>query len=199
MVDAIDAGLVNPASTTYGEEDARNAISAGKAAFTINWAYMYDLANNPDESTVARPDRHGPDARLPEGQGRRHRVSSSNNGSMGFAVAAGSDERGGRLRRSSTYLTSKDVQKRYAAHVTPLWTSLASDPELLAAQPVLLDMFAKQWPTAHVRPKVPYYLEMSQALQVALQEALVGARPRRRPSTAPSAWPTSWPPSRSRA
>jgi multiple sugar transport system substrate-binding protein len=174
MVDAVASGLVNPASTTYGEEDARNAISAGKAAFTINWAYMYDLANNPDESTVPGQiamammpvSQKGKDAGI---------VSSSNNGSMGFAVAAGSENAQAALD-FVTYLTSKDVQKRYAAHVTPLWTSLASDPELLAAQPVLLDMFAKQWPFAHVRPKVPYYLEMSQNLQVAIQEALIGAK-----------------------
>ena len=174
MVDAIDAGLVNPASTTYGEEDARNAISAGKAAFTINWAYMYDLANNPDESTV--PGQIAM-ALMPVSQKAKDAgiESSSNNGSMGFAVAAGSANAEAAFD-FVTYLTSKDVQKRYAAHVTPLWTSLASDPELLAAQPVLLDMFAKQWPTAHVRPKVPYYLEMSQALQVALQEALVGSK-----------------------
>ena len=160
MVDAVASGLVNPASTTYGEEDARNAISAGKAAFTINWAYMYDLANNPDESTVPGQiamammpvSQKGADAGI---------VSSSNNGSMGFAVAAGSENAQAAFD-FITYLTSKDVQKRYAAHVTPLWTSLASDPELLAAQPVLLDMFAKQWPYAQVRPKVPYYLEMSQ-------------------------------------
>jgi multiple sugar transport system substrate-binding protein len=78
------------------------------------------------------------------------------------------------------YLTSKDVQKRYAAHVTPLWKSLQSDPDLLKAQPVLLAAFAAQWPTSHVRPKVPYYLEMSQTLQVSIQQALVG-------STAPQA------------
>lgn len=174
MVDAVASGLVNPASTTYGEEDARNAISAGKAAFTINWAYMYDLANNPDESTVPGQiamammpvSQKGADAGI---------VSSSNNGSMGFAVAAGSENAQAAFD-FITYLTSKDVQKRYAAHVTPLWTSLASDPELLAAQPVLLDMFAKQWPYAHVRPKVPYYLEMSQNLQVAIQEALIGSK-----------------------
>ena len=174
MVDAVASGLVNPASTTYGEEDARNAISAGKAAFTINWAYMYDLANNPDESTVPGQiamammpvSQKGADAGI---------VSSSNNGSMGFAVAAGSENAQAAFD-FVTYLTSKDVQKRYAAHVTPLWTSLASDPELLAAQPVLLDMFAKQWPYAQVRPKVPYYLEMSQNLQVAIQEALIGSK-----------------------
>ena len=144
MVDAIDAGLVNPASTTYGEEDARNAISAAKAAFTINWAYMYDLANNPDESTV--PGQIAM-ALMPVSQKAKDAgiESSSNNGSMGFAVAAGSANAEAAFD-FVTYLTGKDVQKRYAAHVTPLWTSLASDPELLAAQPVLLDMFAKQWP-----------------------------------------------------
>ncbi len=174
MVDSLKSGLVNPASTTYGEEDIRNTMSAGKAAFGINWAYMLDLANDPAQSTVAG---HIKMAVLPVFQAAKDAgvVSSSNNGSMAFAVASGSEHADAALQFIE-YLTSKDVQKRYAAHVTPLWTSLYSDPELLAAQPVLLDMFAKQWPYAHVRPKVPYYLEMSQALQVALQEALTGAK-----------------------
>jgi multiple sugar transport system substrate-binding protein len=174
MVDAVKSGLVNPASTTYGEEDSRNTISAGKAAFTVNWAYMLDLANNPDESTVAGKIAM---ALMPVFQAGKDAgiESSSNNGSMGFGISAGSEHADMALAFIE-YLTSKDVQKRYAAHVTPLWTSLYSDPELLAAQPVLLDMFAKQWPTAHVRPKVPYYLEMSQTLQVAIQEALIGAK-----------------------
>lgn len=174
MVDGVKSGLVNPASTTYGEEDIRNTMSAGKAAFGINWAYMLDLANDPAESTVAG---HIKMALMPVFQKGKEAgiVSSSNNGSMGFAVSAGSEHADAAFQFIE-YLTSKDVQKRYAAHVTPLWTSLYSDPELLAAQPVLLDMFAKQWPYAHVRPKVPYYLEMSQALQVAIQEALTGAK-----------------------
>lgn len=174
MVDGVTSGLVNPASTTYGEEDIRNTMSAGKAAFGINWAYMLDLANDPKESTVAGSIKM---ALMPVFQAGKDAgiVSSSNNGSMGFAVSAGSEHADAAFQFIE-YLTSKDVQKRYAAHVTPLWTSLYSDPELLAAQPVLLDMFAKQWPYAHVRPKVPYYLEMSQALQVAIQEALTGAK-----------------------
>ena len=174
MVDALGTGLVNPASTTYGEEDVRNTMSAGKAAFGINWVYMLDLANNPDESTVAGSIKMTTNPVFQAGKDAGV-VSSSNNGSMGFAVSATSahpDE----AFQFIEYLTSKDIQKQYAAHVTPLWTSLYSDPELLAAQPVVLDMFAKQWPYAHVRPKVPYYLEMSQALQVAIQEALTGVK-----------------------
>ncbi len=174
MVDSLKSGLVNPASVTYAEEDIRNTMSAGKAAFGINWAYMLDLANDPAQSTVAG---HIKMALMPVFQAGKDAgiESSSNNGSMGFGVSAGSAHADAALQFIE-YLTSKDVQKRYAAHVTPLWTSLYSDPELLAAQPVLLDMFAKQWPTAHVRPKVPYYIELSQALQVALQEALTGAK-----------------------
>jgi multiple sugar transport system substrate-binding protein len=173
LIDNLGTGVINPASTTYGEEDIRNTMSAGKAAFGVNWAYMLDLANNPDESTVAGQIKM---AMMPAFQAGKDAgiESSSNNGSMGFAVSGGSEHADEALAFIE-YLTSKDVQKRYAAHVTPLWTSLASDPELLAAQPVLLDMFAKQWPTAHVRPKVPYYIELSQALQVAIQEALIGA------------------------
>jgi multiple sugar transport system substrate-binding protein len=174
MVDGVGSGLVNPASTTYGEEDVRNTMSAGKAAFGVNWVYMLDLANDPAESTVAGSIDM---ALMPVFQAGKDAgiVSSSNNGSMGFAVAAGSPNADAAFQFIE-FLTSKDIQKRYAAHVTPLWTSLYSDPELLAAQPVVLDMFGKQWPYAHVRPKVPYYLEMSQALQVAIQEALTGAK-----------------------
>jgi multiple sugar transport system substrate-binding protein len=174
MVDGVKSGLVNPASTTYVEEDVRNTMQAGKAAFGINWAYMLDLANDPANSPQAGKIRMGllPAFEQAKAAGT---VSSSNNGSMGFAVSAGSEHADAALAFIE-YLTSKDVQKRYAAHVTPLWKSLYSDPDLLAAQPVLLDMFAKQWPYAHVRPKVPYYIEMSQSLQVAIQEALTGAK-----------------------
>jgi multiple sugar transport system substrate-binding protein len=37
-------------------------------------------------------------------------------------------------------------------------------------------MFSEQFPFAHVRPKVAYYLEASKALQLALQEALTGKK-----------------------
>jgi multiple sugar transport system substrate-binding protein len=172
MVDALKSGLVNPASTTYGEEDLRNTMSAGKAAFTMNWAYMLDLANDAKESKVPGKITIAPMPVFEKGKAAGI-TSSTNNGSMGFAVSGKSAHKDAALKFIE-YLTSKDVQKRYAAHVTPLWKSLQTDPELIKTQPVLLPAFAAQWPTSHVRPKVPYYLEMSQALQVAIQQALVG-------------------------
>ena len=170
--DALKSGLVNPASTTYAEEDLRNTMSAGKAAFTINWAYMFDLANDPKESKVAGQIKITTNPVFAKAKAKGIE-SSSNNGSMGFGVTSTSAHKDAAFKFIE-YLTSKDVQKRYAAHVTPLWTSLLSDPELLAKQPDLLAAFGKQWPWAHVRPKVPYYPEMSQAIQVAIQEVIVG-------------------------
>ncbi len=53
MVKTIDDGITNPASISYVEEDVRNVFSQGKAAFALNWNYMYDLVNNqPDQSQV---------------------------------------------------------------------------------------------------------------------------------------------------
>ena len=92
MVDSVKSGLVNPASTTYVEEDIRTTMQAGKAAFGVNWAYEYDLANDPANSAQAGKIKM---AMMPVFQAGKDAgiVSSSNNGSMGFAVSAGSAAR----------------------------------------------------------------------------------------------------------
>ena len=175
MVDSLKSGLVNPASTTYGEEDIRNTMSAGKAAFGINWAYMLDLANDPAQSTVAGQIKM---ALMPVFQAGKDAgiVSSSNNGSMGFARERRLRARGCRAPvhrvphqqgRAEALRSARDPAVDVAAtptrscwpHSRCSWTCSPSSGR-----------------TAHVRPKVPYYLEMSQALQVALQEALTGAK-----------------------
>ena len=53
MVQSMDAGLTNPNSKEYLEEDVRRVFSSGQAAFALNWTYMYNLANDPKESKVA--------------------------------------------------------------------------------------------------------------------------------------------------
>ncbi|MGZ9223707.1 MAG: extracellular solute-binding protein, partial [Anaerolineales bacterium] len=85
MVQTIDDGYTNSASISYVEEDVRNVFSQGKAAYAVNWTYMYDLVNfNKDESQVTGKIKM---ALMPafEGSGAQ---SSSINGSMGFSVAA---------------------------------------------------------------------------------------------------------------
>lgn len=171
MVDTLKSGISNPASITYNEEDVRNTFSQGKAAFCINWIYMYNMTNDPAESNVVGKTRI---ALIPAFEGAKAK-SASINGSMGFAVTARSKykEEAWELVK---YLVSRDVQKRYSDHITPIWQSLAKDPELIADQPVTLPAFAAQFPYSHVRPKVPEYLEISKIVQLAIHQALAGTK-----------------------
>ena len=166
MVNSVKEGLSNPASVVSVEEEVRHTFSQGAAAFSINWDYQYTLANDPKESKVAGQVKMA----LMPAQGDI--VSATNQGSMGYGIAADSDHKDAALSYLF-YFTSKEIQKKYAHLIIPVWTSLYDDPELIKEIPVLLSMFAKQMPYSHGRPDVPYYMELSKTLQVAIQEALL--------------------------
>ena len=174
MVKTIDDGVSNPASVSYLEEDVRNVFSQGKAVFANNWVYMYDLANfNPDESQIAGQVKMA----LMPAFADAGVDSATINGSMGFSVAANSPNKDAAWKFVE-FLTSEPVQIKYSAHVLPIWKT-AYEGETLDAlmnvnqsNPVTVPMFSEQFPTAHVRPKVPYYQEGSKALQLAMQLAL---------------------------
>ena len=84
MVKSVKDGYSNPASVSYVEEDVRNVFSQGKAAFALNWNYMYDMANSSDkESKVTGQVKMAviPSFKSAAAAGI---TSSSINGSMGF-------------------------------------------------------------------------------------------------------------------
>lgn len=174
MVQTIDDGYTNPASVSYVEEDVRNVFSQGKAAYAVNWTYMYDLVNfNTEESQVTGKIKM---ALMPafEGSGAQN---ASINGSMGFSVAATSPNQDAAWKYIE-FLTSESIQNKYSAHLLPLWQTSFEGENLeklesyTPANAVTVPMFNVQFPFAHVRPKVPYYPEASKSLQLALQEAL---------------------------
>jgi len=178
MVDSIDKGIVNPASISYVEEDVRNTFSQGKAAFAINWLYMYELAAiNTDESQVVGQVKM---SLIPAFEGNAA-PSSSINGSMGFSVVDKSPNRE-EAWKYVEFLTSEEIQREYSAHLPPVWSGNYEGEalnELMAlneSNPVTVPMFKEQFPYSHVRPKVPYYAEGSKALQLALQEALTKSK-----------------------
>lgn len=173
MVDMIEEGLVNPSSIAAAEEDVRNVFSQGQAAFATNWLYMYDLAQDPNESQVAGEVGI---ALMPAFESAKAEgiESSTNDGSMGFAVTSGS-EHPDEAWAFIEYLTSEPIQIEYSAHQLPIWQTAFDEPALIEANPVTVPAFAQQFPWSHVRPKVPYYAEASRILQLAIQEALTGA------------------------
>jgi multiple sugar transport system substrate-binding protein len=174
MVQTIDDGITNPSSISYVEEDVRNVFSQGKAVFALNWNYMYDMANNQqDQSQIL--GQVGV-ALMPAFKDSGVK-SATIDGSMGFSVAA-TTANPDAAWKYLVYLTSKDVQERYSAHMLPIWkTSFEGDAgQKLAGMSettkVMVPMFSEQFPYSVVRPKVPFYVEASKALQLALQEAL---------------------------
>lgn len=178
MVDSIDAGITNPASISYVEEDVRNTFSQGKAAFALNWLYMYDLAAlNEKESQIVGSVKM---SLIPVFAGNAQ-PSSSINGSMGFSVIDKSPNREAAWKYVQ-FLTSESIQKEYSAHLLPIYSGNYEGEALTALQslntstPVTVPMFKEQFPYSHVRPKVPYYSEGSKALQLAIQEALTKAK-----------------------
>jgi multiple sugar transport system substrate-binding protein len=193
MVNTINDGLTNPASVSDVEEDARNVFSQGKTAFTTNWVYMYDLANLSDkESKVTGKVKMAPMPVFKDSGAKGATI----NGSMGFSLAAKSPNADAAWEYVK-YLTSEPVQMKYSAHLLPIWaTSFQGDKlkTLQAAQPsnvVTVPMFSAQFPFAVVRPKVPYYVEGSKALQLAMQQALTKQKtPKEALDAAAATWTT---------
>jgi multiple sugar transport system substrate-binding protein len=178
MKQTIDDGYTNPASISYVEEDVRNVFSQGKAAFAVNWTYMYDLVNfNADESQVTGKIKMSLMPAFEESGVQ----SSSINGSMGFSVAATSPNADAAWKYVE-FLTSESIQNKYSAHLLPMWQTsfegenLTKLQEYTPANATTVPMFNQQFQYAHVRPKVAYYPEASKALQLALQEALTGQK-----------------------
>lgn len=172
MKETIDSGLTNPASLSANEEEVRRIFSQGNAAFTINWVYMYELLNNPDESNIVGQTRL---ALIPVFEDAKTEgiESASITGSMGFSVTKNSPNKDVAYNLIE-FMTSKDIQKRYADHVTPMYKSVMKQEEIIEMHPETFKMFDKQFPYIYSRPKVPYYTEVSRALQTSIQNALVG-------------------------
>jgi len=178
MLQSIDDGITNPASVSYVEEDVRNVFSQGKAAFATNWVYMYDLVNfNEDESQVTGKIKM---SLMPAFEGGGV-VSATQDGSMGFSIAAESPAKEVAWDYIE-YLTSEDVQNRYSAHLLPIWKTSFQGEQLetlmgyTESNKTTVPMFSEQFPYSYVRPKVTFYPEASKALQLALQEALTKSK-----------------------
>ncbi|MFF2445623.1 ABC transporter substrate-binding protein [Neobacillus sp. NPDC058068] len=167
MTQSLKDGLTNSKSTQYLEEDVRGVFSSGKAAFALNWTYMYNMANDPKESSVVGKVGIAP---VPGTQGHN---GMSVNGGMGLSVTKGSkhpDE----AWKYIEYLSSKDVQKRFAQNALPIWKSLYEDEGVVKTGPEVVEASKIQYDKLENRPRVPWYGELSTELQVNVQKALLG-------------------------
>jgi multiple sugar transport system substrate-binding protein len=180
MKKTIDDGLTNPASVTYLEGDVLNTFNQGKAAFALNWLFMYDVANFDTEQSQVTGKvgiTNIPVFQSVAGTPK----SASVDGSSGFSIAATSPNIDAAWKYI-TFLTSLDTQMKYSSNQLPIWKTAYEGDNLATLQaasrsnPVTVPAFADQFQYAVLRPLIPYYNEGSTALQLALQEALTGKK-----------------------
>jgi multiple sugar transport system substrate-binding protein len=168
MVDGMKNGLYNPASLESTYEEVRRTFSQGESLFSVNWTYQLNLSNDPNESKIAGKSR------LAVMPGEKA-TSATINGGMALSITSDSkhpDE----AWKYIEYLSSPDVQKRYAKNALPIWISTFTDPEIVALQPELLKVSAEQYQYIVNRPLVPFYSETSKIMSRELQAALTGGK-----------------------
>lgn len=180
MKQTLDEGLSNPASISYLEGEVLNVFNAGKAAFALNWLFMYDVANYDTESSQV-VGKVGI-ANVPVFESMAGSLKSASvDGSSGFSVAATSPNVEAAWQFVA-YLNSFEVQMKYSAKQLPIWMPAYEGKNLetlkgaTRSNAVTVPAFAEQFQYAVLRPNIPYYMEGSTALQLGIQEALTGQK-----------------------
>jgi multiple sugar transport system substrate-binding protein len=180
MKKTLDDGLSNPASPTDLENNVLDVFNQGKAAFALNWLFMYDTSNfDTSQSTVT--GKVGITT-VPVFQNMAGTSKSESvDGSTGFSVAATSPNIDAAWQYLM-YLTSEPVQMKYSSNMLPVWATAYQGDNLAKLEAatkggaVTVPAFEEQFKYAVLRPNIPYYQEGSTALQLALQQALTGQK-----------------------
>jgi multiple sugar transport system substrate-binding protein len=168
MKASLDAGLTNPSSREYEEEDVRKVFSNGDAAFALNWGYMYNMTKDPKESKVV-----GKVGIMSAPGVAGKSTASAVNGSMGLGITAKSanpDEAWKFIR----YMSASATQEKYAKLSLPIWKASFSVPAVSQGQVDYVAAAAKSLPVMSARPEMASYQELSSILQKQLQSVLLG-------------------------
>ena len=168
MKHSLDDKLTNPNSVESLEEDVRKIFSDGQAAMALNWTYMFNAANDPAQSKIAGKVAVGQTPAGPNG-------APGCNGSMALSVTSGSKNQKAAWTYVS-YMTSADVQNKFAKSSLPCWTKSYDDQQVISTLPQVVAVAKKALGDMIVRPQVPRYNEISQILQAELQNALLGKK-----------------------
>jgi multiple sugar transport system substrate-binding protein len=180
MKKTIDDGLTNPASPSYLEGDVLNTFNQGKAAFGLNWLFMFDSANFDTANSQVTGKVGITNIPVFASLGGNP-PSASVDGSSGFSITATSPNVEAAWKYV-VFLTNLDTQMKYSSNQLPIWKTAyeGANLETLKAasrsNPTTVPAFADQFQYAVLRPNIAYYQEGSTALQLALQEALTGQK-----------------------
>ena len=170
MAQTLKDGLCNPKSLEMIEDDVLATFAAGNAVFAINWTYQYASMNDESASAVVGQGAITP---IP---GTDKAESATVNGGMPLMITAGCkhpDE----AWQYMLFLASKEMQAKYCANALPIWKSLYTDPQVIeTAGAEVVAASQIQFNFIENRPMVPYYNELSTAMQTEIQLVLLGQK-----------------------
>jgi hypothetical protein len=165
----LEMNYIKSIMNSYGAL-AYQMTGSGSAVFAINWTYQYASMNDEAQSSVVGQGIITP---IP---GTDKAESATVNGGMPLMITSGCkhpDE----AWEYMLFLASREMQARYCANALPIWKSLYTDPqvietagaEVVAASQIQFDYIVN-------RPMVPYYNELSTAMQSEIQLVLLGQK-----------------------
>jgi len=169
MKQTIDDGLTNPASLGFKEDDVNSTLAAGQAAMGLNWTYGYNVLNDKTKSKVAG------DIMVTAAPGGPSAPTSGVNGGMSIAVTTKSQHPDEALKLA-LWMASQPMQEKYDANTFPEWKASFDNTTLTKGNPDFWAAAKSAFAGLVARPVVPYYTNLSNALQVAIQEALKGTK-----------------------
>jgi multiple sugar transport system substrate-binding protein len=168
MHDLIHVHQASPQDVlSWDEEPSRRPFTAGQAAFLRNWSYIWTIAQDAAESSVAGKVGVVPLPHLPGGR------SAAALGGYQYGVNAATKNRDAALE-FVRWMSSPETQLRFAVQLGLASTRPAvfDEPDLAKAQPFmqgLKEVFVGATP----RPVTPKYPQVTLALQSEVSRALV--------------------------
>ncbi|GAB3457207.1 ABC transporter substrate-binding protein [Actinophytocola sediminis] len=159
LAEGVQDGWIPHEALGFKEEQSREAFQEGSALFLRNWPYAYRLLADENSPVAGRFDV----ATLP---------GPSALGGWNLGISSCSAHRR-TARDFIKFLTSEDNQRLafQQASAGPTIAALYQDPELLADRPYL-KVLGESLRDARARPPVPYYEDVSDAIQEHVGDAL---------------------------
>jgi multiple sugar transport system substrate-binding protein len=166
--DVVDSGRADPSLSTYQEDQGRLAFEAGKAAFELNWPYVYASARaDAKTSPVTKKvfDNMGYAAYPAVDPGKPSRVSIGG-ANIGVSIYGRNPEWS---TKAALCMTSRKWQDQEAINegLPPVMNASYDDPKVREAYP-FADLLRDQLNDAVTRPETPSYSDVTLAVQDSL-------------------------------
>jgi multiple sugar transport system substrate-binding protein len=150
----------------YEEPESMTLFTEGKAIFHRNWPYTWNIANDPQRSTIAGKVGMMPLPSFPAGKG----VATL--GGWQLAISRFS-KKPDLAWRFVSFMTSEAIQKRItmATGRAPTRSALYEDPQVIGKFPQLKSLL-ETFKQAVPRPTTPVYVPLSNIMQRFFSSAL---------------------------